>query len=112
MSEDRLQQECYMWFHNKYPVYRGLLFHIPNGGARNSREGAKFRTMGVHRGVADFCFLWSGKAYFVELKTDIGKLSKEQERWAKVIIAQDFYYTIKRTRLEFKTIIETIIKSG
>ena len=30
-SEDRFQQECFVWFWNAYPQYRGLLFSVPNG---------------------------------------------------------------------------------
>ena len=42
-SENRIQQECYMWFHNTYPEYRGLLFAVPNGGARSAIEGKLFK---------------------------------------------------------------------
>ena len=37
----------------KYPSLKWL-HHIPNGGYRNTREGAKFRAMGVKKGVCDY----------------------------------------------------------
>ena len=52
-SENRIQQECFMWHWNTYPEQRGLLFHIPNGGARSKREGRLFKDIGVFPGVAD-----------------------------------------------------------
>jgi hypothetical protein len=60
-SEDRIQQECYRWFHNTYPELRGLLFHVPNGGKRDGREAKKLKTMGVVPGVADLIFLYNGR---------------------------------------------------
>lgn len=40
MTEARLQQECYIWFHNTYPNLRGLYFKIKNEG--NSGINANF----------------------------------------------------------------------
>jgi len=84
MTEERLQYECFTWFWNNCPQYRGLLFHIPNGGARNKIEASKFRAIGVVSGIPDLCFLFKGKCYFFELKTELGRLSDNQ----KTIIAQ------------------------
>lgn len=39
----------------KYPELE-LLHHIPNGGKRNAREGARFKRMGVKAGVPDIAF--------------------------------------------------------
>ena len=110
MSEDRLQQEAYHLFHNTYPNLRGLLFHVPNGGARNAREGAKFKTMGVRPGVADFIFLFDGSAYMIELKTKRGKQSQDQINWEFVIRKQGFAYFIIRSLAEFQILIQNIIE--
>lgn len=110
-SEDRIQQECYMWFHNEYPDLRGLLFHPPNGGARNAREGAKFKTMGVYPGVSDFILLHAGRAYCIELKNSIGVQSKVQKEWEEAVKNQGFYYVVVRSLEEFKSEIERILNS-
>lgn len=111
MSEDRLQQECYLGFHNKYPQYRGLLFHVPNGGARNAREGAKFKSMGVVPGVSDFIFLFKGKVFFIELKTKKGDQSQKQMNWELLVKKHGFPYFIVRSVDEFNCLIENIIEN-
>tara|TARA_R110000796_G_scaffold251460_1_gene382916 strand:- start:355 stop:690 length:336 start_codon:yes stop_codon:yes gene_type:complete len=109
MSEDRLTQECYLWFHAQYPDFRSLLFHVPNGGARNAREGAKMKTMGVTRGVSDFIFLWKGRAFFIELKTLSGTQSKDQLIWEEDVKLHGFDYYIIRTLTDFKKTITLIL---
>jgi hypothetical protein len=112
MSEDRFQQNCYLWFHNKYPEHRGLLFHCPNGGNRNAREGAKFKAMGVWSGVADLLFIWNGILYCIELKTPTGTQRKEQREWATIVGNQGLEYYIVREQEVFEELIEHIIKHG
>ena len=109
MSEDALQQLCYMWFHNTYPQYRGLLFHVPNGGSRNAREGKKFKQIGVVAGVADLLFLFNGKCYCLELKTEVGRQSKKQQDWQDLVERNDFNYFVIRDVDTFKNYIKTII---
>lgn len=46
-NEDNLQATCFQWFWNSFPDLRRTLWHVPNGGNRNAREGAKFKAMGV-----------------------------------------------------------------
>jgi len=109
MSEDRLSQECYLSFHNKYPQYRGLLFHVPNGGARDAREGAKFKSMGVFRGVCDYILLWNKKIYLIELKTEEGRQSKDQLYWQNLVEKHGFEYSIIKDSTQFIKYIESII---
>jgi len=108
MSEDRLQQECYMFFHNNYPKLRGLLFHVPNGGSRNAREGAKFKTMGVIRGVSDFLFIYQSNLYAIELKTPSGRQSREQLDWQELVTKEGVVYVVVRSLDDFKKLIERI----
>jgi hypothetical protein len=75
----------------KYPQLRWLT-HIPNGGARDIREGAKFKAMGVKRGFPDYFLavpayskylpkvvLYSG--LFIEMKVGKNIASEEQLEW-------------------------------
>lgn len=110
-SEDRFQQECYLWFHTTYPRYRGLLFHAPNGGNRSAREGAKFKSMGVYPGVADLLFFFDNKFYCIELKTLTGRQSDKQKMWKETISNQGGRYFIVRTLKEFQYIIRSITKT-
>ena len=81
-SEDRLQSDCFLWFHNSYPSLRGLLFHVPNGGSRDAREGNKFKAMGVTPGIPDLILLLpggGGRIVGIEFKTETGALSPVQK---------------------------------
>ena len=111
MSEDALQQQCYMWFHNTYPLYRGLLFHVPNGGSRNAREGKKFKQIGVVAGVADLLFLFNGRCYCLELKTEKGRQSSKQQAWQELVEKNNFNYYIIRSLEEFKIYIQNIVNN-
>jgi len=84
-SEEQLQAQCYQWFHNTHSALRGLLFHIPNGGNRSMREGAKFKSIGVVAGIPDLMLCVPSFAHniqkhglFIEMKADKGKLSELQ----------------------------------
>jgi hypothetical protein len=112
MSEDRIQQECYLWFHNTYPKLRGLLFAVPNGGSRSMIEAKKFKLTGVVSGVSDMLFMYAGKTYCLELKTEKGYQSKKQVIWQETITKNGFLYFIVRDLSLFKDIIESIIKEN
>ena len=86
--EEQIQQEIILKMWNEYPQTRGYLFHVPNGGQRNAREGAKLKAMGVISGVPDLCLCWGGKSHWVELKAgESGRLSSKQvelhQKWAE-----------------------------
>lgn len=60
----------------------GLLFHIPNGGQRNSGEAGRLKAMGTVPGMPDLCLPVRTQkfgALYIELKKPGGKLSKAQE---------------------------------
>ena len=52
-GEHILQKSCVTWFRLQYPVYKSLLFAIPNGGDRNRVVAAKLKAEGVLAGVPD-----------------------------------------------------------
>ena len=59
-----------------------LFFHVKN--YVGSSLGPRFyypRPLGVLSGVSDFCILRQGKTFFLEIKTDKGRLSKEQRKF-------------------------------
>jgi len=109
-SEERIQQECYMWFNNDYPELRGLLFHVPNGGARAGKEGKKLKLVGVVPGVSDLILLYNSKPYCFELKNDYGRQSINQREWEKKVNKQNINYRIITSLKEFQFVIKKIIK--
>ena len=109
-SEDAIQHECYIWFHNNYKNLRGCLFAVPNGGARSALQGKIFKMTGVVAGVSDMILMYNKEAYCFELKNYYGKQSEKQEVWQKTIEEQGFQYFIIRDLEVFKLIVKSIIK--
>ena len=70
MLQDRRACDEFFFFHIKNDIgsSRGCPFYDP-------------RPLGVVAGVADFCILREGRAYFLEIKADKGRLSKEQRQF-------------------------------
>jgi len=108
-SEDRIQQECYMWFHNTYPHYRGLLFSVPNGGFRLSSEAKKLKLTGLVSGVSDLIFVFNKTVYFIEVKTEKGYQSQNQINFQNQIESQGLNYYIIKNFDTFKNLILDII---
>jgi len=83
--EDGMQIALVNYIRLQYP--KAIFCHIPNGGNRNPREGAKFKRMGVLPGMPDLMFFNpisndSGIVYCglaLELKTQKGKLRPNQQ---------------------------------
>jgi len=72
--------------HLKLRGIAGLVwFHPANGGARSKAEAGRFRAEGVVAGVPDLVLLAAGRAYFLELKADKGRLSPAQSDMQKRI---------------------------
>lgn len=70
MSELHEQIALFGWA-NFNPILRVHLFHVPNGGYRNAREGAKFKRMGVRAGIPDIFLAYPIAPYaglWIELK--------------------------------------------
>ena len=51
-----------------------------NGGYRRKVEAAILRGLGTVAGVPDVCAIKDGKAYFLEIKAEGGRLTEQQEQ--------------------------------
>ena len=112
-SESRLQSECFAWFWNTYPEYRGLMFHVPSEGNRNSViDGGRRKAMGIVAGVADLIFMLPRHechGLCIEMKTEIGKQSDKQKEWERKVTEQGYDYQVIRSLSEFKTCVTNYI---
>ena len=74
------------WAANRMPE-AGLLFHIPNGGARTAVTGARMKAEGVKKGVPDLMLPVARGGYhglFIEMKRrQGGRVSPEQAGWLR-----------------------------
>lgn len=99
MSEDQLQGQCFQWHWNTFPDQRGLLFHV-NQKARNAIEGNRMKAMGVVPGVSDLIYLRG--PLFIEMKTETGVQSKDQQRFQSLVESLGYRYVICRSFEQFQ----------
>ena len=77
VREDDIQRA--MFDHLRWRGVPGVFaFHPPNGGKRNRIEAAIFRGLGARAGVPDIIAVHGGRCYAIEIKTEIGRLTKVQ----------------------------------
>lgn len=110
-NEGRIQAECFQWFHNTFPQYRGCLFHVPNENDRadsNPIQGAIRKSLGVWPGVSDLILLIPRGvhgALLIEMKDEHGTQKPAQRVWQAAVEAQNYRYVICRSLDQFKAII-------
>jgi hypothetical protein len=100
IKEDVIQAEIYKWFRNSHPD--NLIFSVPNGGTRNIREALLLKATGVVAGVSDLIIVRQNEVIFVEVKTEIGKQSKEQKKFQETVEKLSFKYLLVRSLEDFK----------
>lgn len=117
MPEGRIQAECYQYFWNNYPQYRGLYFAVPNENTRadsNIITGAQRKAMGVYHGVSDTIMLIPRGGYHglcIEYKDKDGRQSVHQVAWQAQVENQGYMYVVCRSLEQFKSIIQKYLNS-
>lgn len=74
-----------------------LLHHIPNGGSRDPIEAKRLKEQGVKPGVPDLCLPVARGQYhglYIEMKTETGKTSPEQDWWVEEITRQGYFVEV------------------
>lgn len=77
-----------------------IIFHVPNGGFRDSIEGSKFKQMGVTAGVADYVAINSKSTLFIEFKSPTGSLVTSQKAFQKKAKKLGIPYVIVKSAQE------------
>ena len=83
-----------------YLRLRDLLFmHIPNEGKRTPEQGAILKRMGLSKGAPDFIVFeprGGFHGFALELKTEDGRLTKEQLEWAANLSRRGYAWTMAK----------------
>lgn len=82
-SEEYEQSQVVSWarFYSRLHPELKILYHVPNGGARDKREGANLKMSGVLAGVPDLVLPVSRKGFhhlYIEMKVEPNKPTKTQ----------------------------------
>lgn len=124
-EEHNIQAACVRWFNLQWPEYRGLLFAIPNGGARSKATAGKLKAEGVVSGVADLILMkphFRQGVYFsdmipldsyalcIEMKTAKGRQSPEQKEWQKKVEEFGYKYEVCRSLDEFMAVVNGYLR--
>lgn len=108
LSEHQIQAQIVAYFNLHYPNHRKCLFHV-NNKAKDSLEGARFKTLGVVAGVSDLILLApNGITYLIELKDDKGKQSDHQKAFQQQAESLGHIYVVIRSLQEFIDLVSTL----
>lgn len=81
------------WNMQRYPEL-GLLYHVPNGGKRDSATARALKRQGVKAGVSDLVLPVARCGYhglYIELKAPGGKLEQSQVGFIQAVEAQGYF---------------------
>lgn len=124
-EEHNIQCACVKWFGYAHPELRGLLFAVPNGGARSKATAGMLKAEGVVAGVSDLILMVPRcrarvennaisteiqHALCIEMKKKGGYQSPEQKEWQKKVEGHGYQYTVCRSLDEFINTIENYLK--
>lgn len=98
MSEAQEQAALFKWALLARQKYKELelMYHVPNGGRREAKEGAALKRQGVKAGVPDICLPVAKDGFFglyIELKVGRNKTTPLQNIWIKRL--QDMNYKVE-----------------
>jgi hypothetical protein len=75
-----------------------LTLHVPNGGLRSKETARLMSALGTTPGVFDLCLLTpDARCFFLEAKSDKGRLSEAQEWFKRQLILMGFSYVVFRS---------------
>lgn len=80
-SEHEEQVALVQWFRDNFKEPDYIIFAVPNGGFRGTKEAVRLKAEGVLSGVSDIIILTHNKVIFLEMKNAKGKLSKAQKEF-------------------------------
>lgn len=94
MNEAAIQTQIVSHFRAHY---EGIILHPANGGRRGLLEAIRFKAMGVQPGTPDLILLTPRGAYFIEVKTSKGALSRPQKAFIDQAMDMGFGCAIVRS---------------
>lgn len=113
-EESLIQQSCVKWFRLQHRHLALSLFSVPNGGFRKRIEAAIMKAEGQVSGVADLILLHPNSRYHalcIEMKTEKGKQSPNQEIWQAHIEQYGYKYIIVRSLDQFISEVNDYLNS-
>ena len=120
VSESQSQTSCVKWFRTVYAKYAKNIFSIPNGakmGGHITKKGfpvaaAIMKGEGMTEGVSDLFLALPMHGYcglFIEMKTPIGTVSKEQREFLQLMASVGFAVVVCNRQNDFEKEVTSYI---
>ena len=100
------------WQQSQHPELK-LLYHIPNGGSRNTLEAANLKRQGVKAGVPDLCLPVPMNGFhglYIEMKYGKNKATKAQKEWLEELAAYGYCAAVCHGAEEAKRMISRYLR--
>ena len=84
------------WQQASHPELK-LIYHIPNGGSRNTPEAANLKRQGVKAGVPDLCLPVARNGFhglYIEMKYGRNKTTESQDEWLEALKEQGYFTAV------------------
>lgn len=110
MTETQEQKQLIQWCRSD-PRFQ-FLFHIPNESIGGQGWIVRNRQMGVKSGVPDLFYPVPMHGYhgmFIEMKTEKGRLSKEQKQWIDVLTTFGYKCVVAHGWMEAREALEEYV---
>jgi hypothetical protein len=69
----------------------GLVYLHPANNPRSGRDGARLKALGMIKGAPDLILIKDGVPYALEIKKEVGRMTKEQDDFAEAFKAAGGY---------------------
>ena len=107
---EQVEHEAFMDWVSYHPLLKDITIHIPNEGKRTPQQGAKFKRLGLKKGIPDILVPIARSSYhglWIELKR-IRKyqISKQQKWWVDKLNELGYYAAFAYGWEHAKQIIE------
>jgi hypothetical protein len=99
ISEATIHQSIieYIDKHPHLSKFKRFIMHFPNEGKRSLRYGAFMKSLGMRKGVSDLFIAIPSHGFggaWIELKSENGKLSSEQQVFLNDMKAQNYFTNV------------------
>ena len=135
MSEEQLQQKCYLWLNNTHGLKNSnqkiVMFSVPGEVAMYMRSVMmqfripkniidkitaiviqRFKNTGLKAGVSDTIIVFPNKTVYAEFKTLTGTQTERQKEFENDVTALGHEYIIIRTFEQFQEYVNDRIQNG
>lgn len=88
------------------------VLRMQTSGTLRSRGKTSYMTKSTSPGFPDLIWLFRGFTYYIEAKSETGKLSPNQEKFRKLVNAHDCVYVVVRSLDQFKEFVNIVMDSN